>query len=67
MSLTSDESKKGVEKTYIKYSEFIAATLDARVYLTKEKLWSLFKYFDPKNNNEITTENIQEIITRNGR
>jgi Ca2+-binding EF-hand superfamily protein len=38
------ESK--VNKMHINYSEFIAATLDKHSYLNRERLWSLFQYFD---------------------
>ncbi|KAL4439082.1 hypothetical protein ABPG74_008857 [Tetrahymena malaccensis] len=51
----------------IKYSEFIAATLDQIVYVKAEKIWSLFKYFDPSNTNYITIEDLKEIFLRNGR
>lgn len=37
------------------------------VYLKQEKLWSLFKYFDPYNSNFITLDDLKEIFLRNGR
>ena len=38
----------------IRYSKFIVATLNLRKHLTKEKMWSLFKYFDQSNKGSIT-------------
>jgi len=37
------------------------------VYLKGEKIWSLFKYFDPSNSNFITLESLKEIFLRSGR
>ena len=37
------------------------------MYLKQEKLWSLFKYFDPYNTNYITLDDLKEIFLRNGR
>jgi hypothetical protein len=31
-----------IANLHINYSEFIAATLDSKVYLDKEKLWMMF-------------------------
>ena len=63
----SPDSQAEGGKASIKYSEFIAATLDSKSYLTKEKLWSLFKYFDPSNQNFITLNDLKEIFARHGR
>ncbi|KAL4489468.1 hypothetical protein ABPG72_002764 [Tetrahymena utriculariae] len=51
----------------IKYSEFLAATLDVVSYLKQEKIWSIFKYFDPSNTNYISIADLREILLRNGR
>lgn len=51
----------------IRYSEFLAATLDQIIYLKAERLWSIFKYFDPSNTNYISLEDLKEIFLRNGR
>ena len=37
---------KEIEDIHINYSEFIAATLDKKLYLDQEKLWNIFQYFD---------------------
>jgi calcium-dependent protein kinase len=55
------------DQPVIKYSEFIAATLDRKKFLTKERLWDVFKHFDTDNNGYITKENIAEALTRAGR
>ncbi len=56
------------EQKMISYTEFIAATLDQRVYLTEEKLWGLFQYFDSVTNNGfITVSDIKEIFNRHGK
>lgn len=39
---------------HINYSEFIAAILDKKIYLDKEKLWNLFQYFDTDSSGDIT-------------
>ncbi|CAD8108273.1 unnamed protein product [Paramecium primaurelia] len=51
----------------IKYSQFLAATLDLKQYLNKERLWSLFRYFDVQDKKYITKEDIQEALKREGR
>ena len=33
----------------INYTDFLTATLDSKLYLNKQKLWRLFKHFDPTN------------------
>eukprot|EP01016_Furgasonia_blochmanni_P010764 TRINITY_DN14627_c0_g1_i2.p1 TRINITY_DN14627_c0_g1~~TRINITY_DN14627_c0_g1_i2.p1 ORF type:complete len:466 (-),score=141.60 TRINITY_DN14627_c0_g1_i2:192-1589(-) len=51
----------------INYTEFLTATLDRKLYLTKEKLWTAFKYFDVDNSNFITVKNLREAMARAGR
>ncbi|CAD8051707.1 unnamed protein product [Paramecium primaurelia] len=51
----------------IKYTDFLAACIDERKVLTREKLWSLFKYFDTLNVNYITKEDIKEALARHAR
>ena len=51
----------------INYSEFIAATLSIGQVLTEEQLWSLFKKFDVDNTDYITTANLREAFSRQGR
>lgn len=51
----------------INYTDFIAATLDSKVFFNQTKLWNLFKYFDPHNNNYITINDLKEVIQRGGR
>eukprot|EP01016_Furgasonia_blochmanni_P044288 TRINITY_DN6141_c0_g1_i12.p1 TRINITY_DN6141_c0_g1~~TRINITY_DN6141_c0_g1_i12.p1 ORF type:complete len:216 (-),score=63.92 TRINITY_DN6141_c0_g1_i12:2-589(-) len=38
----------------INYSEFLTATLDSKIYLNEEKMWTTFKYFDVNNSNCIS-------------
>ena len=42
----------------INYSEFLAATVSTKEFLTEAKLWALFKQFDTDDTNFITRENI---------
>ena len=51
----------------INYHDFITATLDSKLYINEQKLWNLFKYFDVHDNNHITVENLNDILTRRGR
>jgi calcium-dependent protein kinase len=51
----------------INYTDFVAATLDLRKFLSKEKLWSLFKYFDTKDDGYITADDLNEIFKRHGK
>jgi calcium-dependent protein kinase len=43
-----------IANLHINYSEFIAATLDSKMYLDKEKLWMMFQYFDTDSSGDIT-------------
>ena len=49
----------------INYSEFIAATLDKKLFLNEERLWRTFKYFDIENQNCITVDNLKEALVLN--
>ncbi|CAD8057194.1 unnamed protein product [Paramecium sonneborni] len=60
-------SGKSFKPLVIKYSDFLTACIDERRILTKEKLLSLFKYFDHQNLNYITKQNIQEVFARHGK
>ncbi|CAD8127298.1 unnamed protein product [Paramecium sonneborni] len=51
----------------IKYTQFLAATLDLKQHLNKERLWSLFRYFDVQDKKYITKEDIQQAFKREGR
>lgn len=51
----------------INYSEFVAATLDKKIYLNREKLYVVFKHFDIDNTNYITLNNLKEVMARAGR
>ena len=48
----------------IKYTDFLTATLDKKIHLTKEKVDSAFKYFDIDNSNFITISNLKEVLAR---
>lgn len=70
-----EEDLQGIMQTFneetgeeeINYSEFIAAILDKKVYLNREKLYTVFKHFDIDNSNFITKENLKEVMARGGR
>eukprot|EP01017_Pseudomicrothorax_dubius_P003551 TRINITY_DN10537_c0_g1_i2.p1 TRINITY_DN10537_c0_g1~~TRINITY_DN10537_c0_g1_i2.p1 ORF type:complete len:413 (-),score=84.82 TRINITY_DN10537_c0_g1_i2:166-1347(-) len=55
------------ESHQINYRDFIAATLAQEKFLTKEKVWAIFKHFDTDNTNSITKENHKEAMARMGR
>ena len=38
--------KSTIKPLVIKYSDFLTACIDERRVFTREKLWSIFKYFD---------------------
>jgi calcium-dependent protein kinase len=54
-------------KKRINYSDFIAATMDKKLYLSNERLWDAFKHFDVDNTGEITPSDVKEAMTRGGR
>jgi len=51
----------------IKYSEFLAAAMNAKSYLTKEKLWITFKHFDTDDSNYITPRDIKTAMIKCGK
>ena len=48
----------------INYSQFIASTLDAKQFLTTERLWALFQYFDVNSNGYLTAKEIREVLNQ---
>ncbi len=50
----------------INYSQFIAATLDAKHFLTTERLWALFQRFDVNNYGYLTAADIQLALNHSG-
>ena len=59
----TDELKTGK----INYSEFLAATIDIKNFMTEEKLWMIFKRFDVDDRDFITKENLIEAMKKLGR
>ena len=51
----------------INYSEFLAATIDVRNFLTDSKLKAIFKQFDTDNSGYITANNICVAMQRVGK
>ena len=51
----------------INYTEFISATLNAKTFLTDEKLYILFNHFDIDNSGCITEANIKEVLSYSGK
>ena len=43
----------------INYSEFLAATISVKDFMTEEKLWMIFKHFDIDDTNYISKTNIE--------
>lgn len=54
------------ENSQINYSDFIAATLDVKKCLTKDKLQTIFSKFDTTNSNKITAEDIMKALDAYG-
>jgi len=50
----------------INYSEFLAATVDVKTFLTEEKLKSVFCIFDTDNSGQISEENMQHAFSKLG-
>lgn len=50
----------------LSYTEFIAASIDKRFFLSKDRLRLIFQYFDLENNGAISMENIKEVFARSG-
>ena len=46
----------------IDYTEFIAATLDEKLYLQEQRLYEVFKTFDKDNSGKITIEEIMKVL-----
>ena len=52
-------SEINVNKTgKIYFSEFIAASIDPKDFMTEERILAIFKTFDIDNNGEITVKNL---------
>ena len=51
----------------INYSEFLAATIDVKFFLTDSKLKAIFQQFDTDNSGFITAENIQLAMQKLGK
>jgi len=52
------------DKNFINYSQFIASALDVKKFLTTERLWALFQYFDVGNNGYLTVKEITEVLNQ---
>lgn len=46
----------------INYTEFLAATMDQKLYMKEERLYEAFKVFDKDNSGKISAEEIKSII-----
>jgi calcium-dependent protein kinase len=51
----------------INYSEFIAATIDIRKYLTRARVEALFKSFDVDDRGEIDAKSLKSAFTKLGK
>ena len=51
----------------INYSEFLAATMDVRNFLTDSRLKAVFQQFDTDNSGNITAENIKLAMQKLGK
>lgn len=48
----------------IHFTDFIAATFDKNVYLTKERLRTIFNYFDIFNKGYLTSQSLKIFFAR---
>ena len=55
------------EEYEVNYSEFIAANLEKKNYLNKDRLLLAFKHFDVDNTDSINVKNLKESMAREGR
>jgi len=53
-----DTDKSGV----INYTEFLASTIDQKIYLKEEKLYEAFKTFDKDNSGKISIDEVKQIL-----
>ena len=51
----------------INYSEFLAATIDVKHFLTDSRLKAIFNQFDTDSSGKLTVENIQLAMQKLGR
>ncbi len=49
----------------VNYTEFIAATIDQKIYLKEERLYEAFKAFDKDNSGKISSEEIKTVLHTN--
>ncbi|CAE8736298.1 unnamed protein product, partial [Polarella glacialis] len=50
----------------IDYTEFLAATIDARHYLEEDVLWSAFCVFDQNGDGQISQEELKLVLDQDG-
>lgn len=46
----------------INYTEFLASTIDQKIYLKEEKLYEAFKTFDKDNSGKISIDEVKQIL-----
>jgi len=51
----------------INYSEFLAATISIKKFMTEEKLWMMFKHFDTDDSNFISHASIGNAMSKLGK
>eukprot|EP00434_Breviolum_minutum_P023359 symbB.v1.2.020606.t1/scaffold1743.1/size123518/7 len=49
----------------IDYTEFLAATLDKRMYIQEDVCWSAFRVFDRNGDGKISMEELQQVLCSN--
>jgi calcium-dependent protein kinase len=54
-------------QTLINYSEFLAATISTQQFLSEERLWALFKHFDPNEDNLLSVDAVKRKLAAQGK
>lgn len=60
-------TKLSANEMRIQFSDFLSALINCKTFLNRERLWSIFKYFDQDHKNFIDVASIKAALAREGR